>query len=200
MCPPASPTMGGMTQPTASYGGRPPMPAPGAPTPELRVARFRPHARRLVWSALVVIAVAGATGYFFDNLPAGFENWMLVAAASAVVFLFALLPFLAWWTHVYTITTRRVIERTGIFVARRRELSHVRGYTIGMRRGILQRMWGAGTLTLSNGVDAPLRLVNVPSAALVHEVLVDQVEVNQILAPRDAQPLPPGPPPPLPRR
>lgn len=200
MCPPASPTMGGMTQPTASYGGRPLMPAPGAPTPELRVARFRPHARRLVWSALVVIAVAGATGYFFDNLPAGFENWMLVAAASAVVFLFALLPFLAWWTRVYTITTRRVIERTGIFVARRRELSHVRGYTIGMRRGILQRMWGAGTLTLSNGVDAPLRLVNVPSAALVHEVLVDQVEVNQILAHRDAQPLPPGPPPPLPRR
>ncbi|GAA3015698.1 PH domain-containing protein [Microbacterium aurantiacum] len=189
-----------MTQPTASYGGRPLTPAPGAPTPELRVARFRPHARRLVWSALVVIAVAGATGYFFDNLPAGFENWMLVAAASAVVFLFALLPFLAWWTHVYTITTRRVIERTGIFVARRRELSHVRGYTIGMRRGILQRMWGAGTLTLSNGVDAPLRLVNVPSAALVHEVLVDQVEVNQILAHRDAQPLPPGPPPPLPRR
>ncbi|WP_431778316.1 PH domain-containing protein [Microbacterium aurantiacum] len=189
-----------MTQPTASYGGRPLMPAPGAPTPELRVARFRPHTRRLVWSALVVIAVAGATGYFFDNLPAGFENWMLVAAAGAVVFLFALLPFLAWWTHVYTITTRRVIERTGIFVARRRELSHVRGYTIGMRRGILQRMWGAGTLTLSNGVDAPLRLVNVPSAALVHEVLVDQVEVNQILAHRDAQPLPPGPPPPLPRR
>lgn len=200
MCPPASPTMGGMTQPTVSYGGRPLMPAPGAPTPELRVARFRPHARRLVWPTLVVVAVAGATGYYFDNLPAGFENWMLVAAASTLVFLFALLPFLGWWTHVYTITTRRVIERTGVFVTRRRELSHVRGYTIGMRRGILQRMWGAGTLTLSNGVDAPLRLVNVPSAVLVHEVLVDQVEVNQILAHRDAQPLPPGPPPPLPRR
>lgn len=192
--------MGGMTQPTVSYGGRPLMPAPGAPTPELRVARFRPHARRLVWSALVVVAVAGATGYYFDNLPAGFENWMLVAAASTLIFLFALLPFLAWWTHVYTITTRRVIERTGVFVSRRRELSHVRGYTIAMRRGILQRIWGAGTLTLSNGVDAPLRLVNVPSAVLVHEVLVDQVEVNQILAHRDAQPLPPGPPPPLPRR
>ena len=122
------------------------------------------------------------------------------SASNQSLLPFALLPFLAWWTHVYTITTRRVIERTGIFVARRRELSHVRGYTIGMRRGILQRMWGAGTLTLSNGVDAPLRLVNVPSAALVHEVLVDQVEVNQILAHRDAQSLPPGPPPPLPRR
>ncbi|MET0735116.1 MAG: PH domain-containing protein [Microbacterium sp.] len=183
-----------MTQPT-SYGGRPITPAPGAPTPELRVARFRGHARRLAWCALVLIAVAGATGYFYGNLPEPLADWMLLSVAAAVVLLLVLLPFLAWWSHVYTITTRRVIERTGIFVARRRELVHVRGYTIQVRRGILQRMWGAGTLTLSNGVDAPLRLVNVPSIDLVHEALVDQVEVNQILAHRDAQPpLPGGPP------
>ena len=75
-----------MTQPI-SYGGRPLMPAPGAPTPELRVAQFRGHARRLVWSALVLIVVAGACGWFYDNLPAPFENWMMLAAAGAVVFL-----------------------------------------------------------------------------------------------------------------
>jgi hypothetical protein len=47
---------------------------------------------------------------------------------------------------------------------------------------------------LSIGVDQPLRLANVPSVALVHEALVDQVEVNQILAHRDAQSFLPGPP------
>jgi hypothetical protein len=63
-------------------------------------------------------------------------------------------------------------------------------------------MWGCGTLTLDNGVDATLQLVNVPNVTLVHEVLVDQVEVSQILAHRDGQtippvpPLPPAPPPP----
>lgn len=187
---------GTMTQPI-SYGGRPFAPAPGAPTPELRVARFRSHARRLTWSALVLIAVAAATGYFYDNLPAGFENWMLLSAAGAVVLLLVVLPFLVWLGHVYTITTRRVLERSGVLSARRRELAHVRGYTIQVRRGILQRMWGVGTLVLSNGVDQPLRLANVPSVELVHEALVDQVEVNQILAHRDAQPpLPPMPPPP----
>jgi membrane protein YdbS with pleckstrin-like domain len=182
-----------MTQPT-TYGGRPHMPAPGVPTPELRVARFRGHARRLFWSALVLIAVAGACGWFYDNLPAPLENWMMLTAAALIVFLLVLLPFLAWWSHVYTITTRRVMERSGILAARRRELAHVRGYTIQERRGILQRMWGAGTLTLANGVDQPMRLANIPSAGLVHEALVDQVEVNQILAHRDAQPLPPAPP------
>jgi uncharacterized membrane protein YdbT with pleckstrin-like domain len=187
-----------MTQPT-SYGGRPPMVVPGAPTPELRVARFRGHARRLTWSALVLIAVAAAFGFFFGNLPAPFEDWMLLTVAATVVLFLVLLPFLSWWAHLYTITTRRVLERSGIFRIRRRELSHVRGYTIQVRRGILQRMWGAGTLVLSNGVDEPLRLVNVPSVGLVYEALVDQVEVNQILAHRDAQALPPAPPAPPPR-
>lgn len=182
-----------MTQPT-SYGGRPLTPAPGAPTPELLVAKFRTHARRLTWSAIVLIAVAGACGYFYGNLPAPFENWMLLTAAGVVVLLLVLVPFLRWWTHVYSVTTRRVVERRGVVAVTRRELDHVRGYTVQLRRGLLQRMWGAGTITLSNGVDAPLRLTNIPSVDLVHEALVDQVEVSQILAHRDAQPLPPAPP------
>ncbi|GAA5205805.1 PH domain-containing protein [Microbacterium kyungheense] len=186
-----------MTQPMG-LGGRPLTPAPGAPTPELLVAKFRGHARRLLWSALVLIAIAGACGYFYGNLPAGLQNWMLLAAAGAVVLLLVVLPFLAWWGHVYTITTRRVLERRGMFAAKRRELAHVRGYTLTVKRGLLQRMWGAGTITLRNGVDEPMRLADIPSVALVHEALVDQVEVNQILAHRDAQPLPPGPPPPVP--
>jgi membrane protein YdbS with pleckstrin-like domain len=164
------------------------MPAPGAPTPELRVARIRPHARRLFWSALVLIAVAGAIGYFYGNLRPPFEDWMLLTAAAAAVLLLVVIPWAVWWSQSYTITTRRVIARSGLLATRRSELGHVRGYTVQMRRGPLQRLWGTGTLVLSNGVDAPLRLRNIPDVQLVHEVLVDQVEVNQILAHRDAQP------------
>jgi len=175
-----------MTQPT-SIGGRPLTPAPGTPTPELRIARIRPHARRLFWSALVLIVVAGAAGYLYGNLPAPFENWMLIAAAALIVFLLAVLPFATWWAHVYTLTTERVIERRGILVAHRRELSHARGYTITLRRGLLQRIWRTGTLVLDGGIGEPLRLRNIPMTVLVHEVLVDRVEVSQILAHRDGQ-------------
>lgn len=161
------------------------MPPPGAPVEELLVARFRGHARRLFWSALVMIGVCGATAFFYDNLPAGFENWMLLTAAALAVLLLVVFPFLIWLSRTYTVTTRRVIVRDGIGARRRRELSHTRGYSIAVRRGLFQRMWGAGTIALSNGVDAPLRLLNVPNASLVHEVLADQIEVNQILAHRD---------------
>ena len=190
-----------MTQPV-TYGGRVPTPAHGTPAPELRVARFRSHARHLVWPALVLIVVAGAVGYFYGNLPAPFENWMLLTAAAVVLFLAALWPFLAWWSHSWTITTRRIIEHSGILVPRRRELTHVRGYAIQVKRGPMQRLWRAGTLILTNGVDEPMRLNTIPSADLVHECLVDQVEVNQIMAHREL-PLPnthqsqqPPPPPP----
>lgn len=165
---------------------------------------MRGHARRMMWPALVLIAVAGAVGYFYGNVPEPFADWMLLAAAGAIVLLLVVLPFLVWMSRTYTITTRRVIARSGLVTTHRSELAHARGYTIRERRGPLQRVWGAGTLILSNGVDAPLVMKNVPAIHLVHEVLADQVEVSQILAHRDSHAIPtiatPGPPPPVPGR
>ncbi|NYF27739.1 membrane protein YdbS with pleckstrin-like domain [Microbacterium sp. JAI119] len=175
-----------MTQPV-TLGGRPLMPPPGTPSEELLIARFRSHARRLFWSAVVLIAAFGATGYFFGNLPEGFEDWMLLAAAGALVLFAVVLPFIIWYSRTTTVTTRRVIARQGLGARSRHEMSHARGYTIAVRRGPLQRLWGSGTIILSNGVDAPLRLPNVPNVTLVHETLADQIEVGQILAHRDAQ-------------
>ena len=92
---------------------------------------------------------------------------------------------------MYTITTRRVIERSGILGARRRELPTCGGTRSRSGAASCSGCGARARLTLSNGVDQPMRLVNIPSVGLVHEALVDQVEVNQILAHRDAQPLPP---------
>ncbi len=154
------------------------------------VARLRRHARRMLWPALVLIAVAGAVGYFTGNLPAPLEDWMLWAAAGGVVLLLVVLPYLRWLSHTYTVTTRRVIERAGFVSRGRTDVSHQRGYTISERRGPLQRLWGSGTLSLANGVDAPMRLVDIPSVRLVHETLADQIEVSQILAHRDSHSIP----------
>ncbi|MFT4135067.1 MAG: PH domain-containing protein [Microbacterium sp.] len=154
---------------------------------------MRSNARRLLWSVLVLMAVSAAVGYLTGNLPAPFADWMLWAAATVIVLVLVVIPYLRWAAHTYTITTRRVIEQRGLLVRRRVELTHLRGYTITERRGPLQRLWRSGTLVLSDGVDAPLRLVDVPSVALVHEVLADQVEVSQIIAHRDSQAIPLSP-------
>src|SRR5690606_25115300 len=165
---------GKVTEPSLSE--RPAMPPPGASSPELLVAKLRGSARHLFWSALLLVAVAGATGYFYDNLPAPFGNGVLFAAAGILVILGVLWPWLSWLSRTYTITTRRVIARRGMFGRHRAELSHRRGYTISMRRSLFQRMGRTGTLELAGGVSDPLRLENIPDVALVHETLADQVE------------------------
>ena len=118
-----------------TLGGRPTMPPPGVPTEELLIARFRTHARRLFWSAIVLIGVFGATTYFYDNLPAPFENWMLLSAAGALVLLLVVVPFVIWYSRSVTVTTRRVIVNRGIGARNRQEMSHARGYSIAVRRG-----------------------------------------------------------------
>lgn len=174
-----------MSQPTPA--ARLQTPPPGTRAPELVVARLRSHGGHLVWSAVLLIAVAGVTGWLFDNLPAPFENWMLLTAAGAVVLLGVVLPFLVWLSRTYTITTRRVISKSGLLARHRSELSHARGYAVTTRRSVAQRMRGTGTLMLSDGVEGRLELRDVPHAVLVGEVLVDQIELNQILAHRDSQ-------------
>lgn len=167
---------------------RPELPPLGAaPREELLVARLRPQARTLFWSAVVLIAACGAAGYAWDNLPARFGNAVVLAGAAGVVLLLVLLPWFVWRGRLYTITTRRVIARQGLFGQRRVELPHSRGYAIETHRGLWQRMWGTGTLTLSDGLEGRIILARVPHPRLVGEVLSDQIEVNQILAHREAE-------------
>lgn len=90
------------------------MPPPGAPVEERLIARFRGHARRLLWSAVLLVVVCGATGYLYGNLPAPFEDWMLLAGGALLVVVGVILPYLIWASRTYTITTRRVIVRDGI--------------------------------------------------------------------------------------
>ena len=185
-----------MIQPS-QIGGHPNLPAPGTQVPELVVARLRSHARRLSWSALVLIVVCALAGFWINNdrspllawVPESAHTAVLLSAAGLVVIVLVILPFLMWLGKRYTITTKRVIAAHGLISRKRQEMSHARGYAVALRRGPMQRFWGAGDLTLSNGVEPPIRLRNVANVRLVHEVLVDQVEVNQILAHRDAQAL-----------
>jgi Uncharacterized conserved protein len=153
---------------------------------ELRIATFRRGAIWLGLPAIVLIAVAGITGYYAGNLPAPYENWMLFAAAAAIVVLAVALPWWIWASQTYILTTRRIIVSSGLIVRRRSELLHATGYRIEVVRGPLQRLLGRGTLILSSG-GAELALRNVHSPKLVRETLSDQIEICQILAHRQAQ-------------
>lgn len=154
--------------------------------PEAVVARLRPHARRLVFPSIALVVVAVAAGYFYGSLPESWQNLVIVGAAIVLIFVLWLAPLLAWLGTQYTVTTRRVVLRTGFFVRVRQEMLHSRGYDVTVRKGALQTLFGSGDVEVNTGLDHPVVLRDVPHADLVQSALHDLMEssLNPVAARR----------------
>jgi uncharacterized membrane protein YdbT with pleckstrin-like domain len=146
---------------------------------EVVVARLRSHARALFWPTVLLVAIAAALGFFSGMLR---EQWQVMAAlgtALLVVIVGWLLPLCSWLARNYTITTRRIVLRSGVFVRFRQELLHSRGYDVTVRQNSLQSLFGSGDVQVNTGLDRPVVLRDVPSADLVQAALHDLMERNQ---------------------
>ncbi|MCU1476591.1 MAG: hypothetical protein JWQ64_1284 [Subtercola sp.] len=142
------------------------------------VARYRPHARRLFWPTILLIAVAVACGYFLGRFAEEWQNLTALGVAAALVFFFWLLPFVSWLAHRYTVTTRRVIVVRGLFVRERQEVSLRRGFDVTLRRRGLQALFRTGDVTIHSGSEHPLVMRDVPDARLIVSALTDLGSVS----------------------
>ncbi|MHA7987286.1 PH domain-containing protein [Rathayibacter sp. CAU 1779] len=154
-----------------------------APPAERVVARLRQHARRLFWPSLALVVICGTAAYF----ASAFGGWIALAiwcGAALLSVLVFLLPLGKWLTTRYTITTRRVIVRRGLFSRERREMLHSRGYTVTLRSSWLQALFRSGTITIEVPEQPTLaRLHDVPHAKIVSEALHDLMENSQRMYP-----------------
>jgi uncharacterized membrane protein YdbT with pleckstrin-like domain len=182
-----------MADPGMTGPGRP---APPAAATERVVARLRPHARRLLLPALLLIAVSGAGAYFFGSFDLEWQNWAVLIGGGVIVLFGCVLPFIAWLSVRYAITTRRLIVRRGFFVRTRQELYHARGYGITVHKSWVQSAFGSGNVRVTSGGELPVVLRDVPGAVLVQNALHELVAENQsIAAPYPAAPAPTQQPP-----
>lgn len=146
---------------------------------EVVVARLRPHIRALFWPTVLLVGVAAALGFASGQL---IERWQVIAAlgvAAVVIVAGWLLPLCSWLARNYTITTRRIVLRSGIFVRVRQELLHSRGYDVTVRQHSLQSLFGSGDVLINTGLDRPVVLHDVPAADVVQAALHDLMERNQ---------------------
>ncbi len=153
------------------------MSAEGRPA-ETVVARLRPHARALFWPSVALIAIAGASVYVFSAYR---TSWIGLAAAGlglVLAIVLWLLPLLSWLARNYTITTRRIVLRSGLLVRQRREILHSRGYDVTVRTAGLQSLFGSGTVSINTGLENPVVLHDVPHARLVQAALSELMEEN----------------------
>jgi membrane protein YdbS with pleckstrin-like domain len=157
--------------------------------PESVVARLRPHARALFWPTVALLVDAGAVSYFFGSFPQQWMNQALLAVGGLAALLLFVAPLLSWLGHNYTITTRRIVIRSGLFVRSRQELLHSRGYDVTVRKAGLQLLFRSGDVLINTGLEHPVLLRDVPSADLVQSALHDLMEasLNPIAARRQQE-------------
>lgn len=149
---------------------------PPAASGERVVARLRRHARVLILPAVLLIAVSGATAYALGVMLEDWQRLAVVGVALIIVLLGSLLPFLAWLTRRTTITTRRIILRSGVVARLRQELLHSRGYDVTVRRTWAQSAFGSGDVRINTGHDHPVVLRDVPNPHLVQSALEELME------------------------
>lgn len=146
---------------------------------ETVVARLRPHGRAMFWPSVALVAIAGATGYFYGRFPESWQNLGVLLGAALAALLLWLLPLLSWLGRNYTLTTRRIVLRSGFLVRVRQELLHSRGYDVTVRKTGLQSAFRSGDILVNTGLDHPVVMKDVPTADLVQEVLHDLMESSQ---------------------
>ena len=157
--------------------------------PESVVARLRPHVRVLFWPTIVLIVDAGAVSYFAGSFPEPWMNIALLIVAGLVALLLFVAPLLTWLGRNYTITTRRIVIRSGLLVRTRQELLHSRGYDVTVRKAGLQLIFGSGDVRINTGLEHPVVLKDIPDADLVQSALHDLMEasLNPIAARRQQE-------------
>jgi uncharacterized membrane protein YdbT with pleckstrin-like domain len=121
---------------------------------------FHAHAHWKVLVAPVVVLLACAAGvYVWFTLAPGsirrtWTDWAVVIVASLVVIIWTIAPFIRWASRTDTLTNYRLISRDGVFTRRGRDIPMDRVHAVTYERTLLERLLGAGTLTVQTAADA----------------------------------------------
>ena len=132
----------------------------------------------MVWPTIGLIAIVALTGYYGGSFDDPTVNVLIFIAAPLLAFFVWLVPLFAWLGRNYTITTRRIVLRSGFLVRVRQELMHSRSYDVTVRKTALQSMFGSGDVLINSGQENPILLKDVPDADLVQAALHDLMELS----------------------
>ena len=145
---------------------------------EVVVRHMHTHIKTLLPAIIVEVLLVGAAAVGSFYVPEDSRYWALPTIWIAVLLLsipLILVPWIKWITTTYTVTTKRVITRTGIIKRTGHDLPLTRISDIQIEKDFDDRIFGCGTLALQTSADDPLLLRDVPKVETV------QVEISNLL-------------------
>jgi uncharacterized membrane protein YdbT with pleckstrin-like domain len=114
------------------------------------VVSTRTHFKAMIGPSLILLVVVAAMLF----LATVTDNTVLLACAGAVAAVIAIWwfvrPLIDWLTTTYTFTNRRFIKREGLIAKEGRTIPLNRISGVDFEIGVIDRMFGCGTLIVSD--------------------------------------------------
>jgi membrane protein YdbS with pleckstrin-like domain len=146
------------------------------------VIHRHPHWKMLLWPYIVLIVTLGL-GIWLAILAQDLE-WKMVAwiaiavvAVALIVWLF-FIPFLRWRTTHFIVTTDRVMAREGVVNRTGLDIPLSRINSVRFEHGLIDRIFGCGTLIIESASDEPLDFDDIPNVEKVHSLLYREINDN----------------------
>ncbi|MFE6614503.1 PH domain-containing protein [Amycolatopsis sp. NPDC057786] len=166
------------------------------------VVHSHPHFKMLIFPFLALIITLGVGIWLAVVAKDAAAPWDLISEIAIaavglglVVWLF-LAPFVRWRTTHFIVTTDRLIAREGVLKRTGIDIPLSRINSVQFEHGLLDRVFGCGTLVIESASDEPLKFDDIPKVERVHTVIYREVNDNPYDdfapgAPQQTEPLPP---------
>ncbi|MBA2444661.1 MAG: PH domain-containing protein [Nocardioidaceae bacterium] len=142
------------------------------------IASTRTHWKALVLPVIFLIITCALAGFLLAVLPSGDTHdplmYAVITVAVLVIIWLTLRPFLIWLTASYTVTNRRLINRSGVFTRSGRDIPLHRINDVKYERDLLDRLLGCGTLVISDASENGRSVLpDVPRVEKLQLVITD---------------------------
>lgn len=150
---------------------------------EENVLSFHPHWTTLVNETLLLVLIFVVTGglVWLAGMPGWEISWILQLVIAGIgliaAFIWAVVPFLQWFSTRYILTNRRFVMRSGILSRSGRDIPLARIHDVSFHHNLIQRIFGTGTLAVESGSErGQLVLKNIPKVEFVQSELYRLIE------------------------
>ena len=109
----------------------------------------RTHAKALLLPGVLLLVSLGLAAWV-SNLTDGVVVMGGWGVGVLVILAFVVWPFLNWLASTYTVTTRRLITRHGVFTRTGHDIPLNRISDVSYERDLIDRVLGCGTLVVSD--------------------------------------------------
>ena len=141
------------------------LPAKLLGTGEQELLHLRSHGKTMIRPTLWLLLISALAGAVFAILPVSWRpasGWTMTLLALALAIPAYLVPLLRWRTTTYTLTTHRLITRSGIVHKVGHDVPVTRITNVAYERSLTDRFFRCGSLVFTTSAEAPVVLHDIP--------------------------------------